>query len=40
MTETLKKSPTVLILLAWTVVSVPLAWGVYHTLLNSMKLFQ
>jgi hypothetical protein len=29
-----------LILLAWLLVSVPLGWGVYNTLLNSMKLFQ
>jgi hypothetical protein len=40
MTDTTKKSPAALILLAWIVVSVPLAWGVYNTLLNSMKLFQ
>jgi hypothetical protein len=40
MMETLKKSHTLLILLAWIAVSVPLGWGVYHTLLNSMKLFQ
>jgi hypothetical protein len=40
MTDTAKKSPAALILLAWIVVSVPLGWGVYNTLLNSMKLFQ
>jgi len=28
------------LLVAWTIVGVPLAWGVYNTLLNSMKLFQ
>jgi hypothetical protein len=26
--------------LAWTLVGVPLAWGVIETLLNSLKLFQ
>jgi len=36
----LKKSSAGLILLAWLVVGIPLGWGVYNTLLNSMKLFQ
>jgi hypothetical protein len=40
MTEELKKSAAGLILLAWLVVGIPLGWGVYNTLLNSMKLFQ
>jgi hypothetical protein len=35
-----KKSSPVMILAAWALVGVPLAWGVYNTLLNSMKLFQ
>jgi len=35
-----KKSSPVMILAAWVLVGVPLAWGVYNTLLNSMKLFQ
>jgi hypothetical protein len=26
--------------LAWAFVGIPLAWGVYQTLLNAMKLFQ
>ncbi len=26
--------------LAWGFVGIPLAWGVYQTLLNAMKLFQ
>jgi len=30
----------VLVLLAWTLVGVPLLWGVYETLLNAMKLFK
>jgi hypothetical protein len=40
MPENAKKSSAVLILLAWLLVGVPLGWGVYNTLLNSMKLFQ
>ncbi len=28
------------LLLAWGFVGIPLAWGVYSTLLNAMKLFQ
>jgi hypothetical protein len=40
MTENAKKSPAALILVAWLVVGIPLGWGVYNTLLNSMKLFQ
>lgn len=39
MSENTKKSSGVVILLAWLLVSVPLGWGVYNTLLNSMKLF-
>jgi len=38
--ERKKKSSMVLIFLAWLVVGLPFAWGVYHTLLNSMELFQ
>ena len=40
MSENTKKSSPALILLAWVLVGVPLTWGVYNTLLNSMKLFQ
>jgi hypothetical protein len=40
MTEEVKKSSAGLILVAWLVVGIPLGWGVYNTLLNSMKLFQ
>jgi len=40
MPENTKKSPAALILFAWLLVGVPLGWGVYNTLLNSMKLFQ
>jgi hypothetical protein len=35
-----KRTSPGLIFLAWMVVSVPLAWGVYNTALNAMKLFQ
>ena len=34
------KSPAALVLLAWLFVGLPLAWGVYNTVRNSMKLFQ
>jgi hypothetical protein len=40
MTEGAKKSSAGVILLAWLVVGIPLGWGVYNTLLSSMKLFQ
>ena len=40
MSENTKKSSAAAILLAWALVGVPLGWGVYNTLLNSMKLFQ
>jgi hypothetical protein len=39
MTENIKKSSAGMILFAWLLVGVPLGWGVYNTLLNSMKLF-
>jgi hypothetical protein len=34
-----KKSSPVLVLLAWIVVCIPAAWGIYNTALNAMKLF-
>jgi len=37
--ERKKKSSMVLIFLAWLVVGVPFAWGVYHTLLNPWSYF-
>ncbi len=40
MPENTKKSSAALILFAWLLVGVPLGWGVYNTLLSSMKLFQ
>jgi hypothetical protein len=39
MPENTQKSSPALILGAWLVVCVPLAWGVYFTVLNAMKLF-
>ncbi len=35
-----KKAAAITILVAWIVVSLPLGWGVYNTVMNSMKLFQ
>jgi len=39
MSEATKKSSPVLVAVAWAVVSIPLAWGVYNTALNAAKLF-
>ena len=39
MAETARKSSAAAILLAWLLVGVPLGWGVYNTILGSMKLF-
>jgi hypothetical protein len=35
-----QNSSAVSLLIAWMIVSVLLAWGIYYTVLNSMKLFQ
>jgi hypothetical protein len=40
MAENIKKSSSGTIILAWLIVGIPLGWGVYNTLLNSLKLFQ
>jgi hypothetical protein len=42
MTQDMKTniSSTTSIVMAWLVVGIPLAWGVYNTLLSSMKLLQ
>jgi hypothetical protein len=40
MSESTNKSSPALVLFAWALVGVPLGWGVYNTVLNSMKLFQ
>ncbi|HXO04259.1 MAG TPA: hypothetical protein VN884_01375 [Candidatus Sulfotelmatobacter sp.] len=40
MVDKVKRSSGALILLAWLIVGVPLGWGVYNTVLSSIKLFQ
>jgi hypothetical protein len=40
MTTSTRNSSAAAILVAWLVVGIPLGWGVYNTLLSSMKLFQ
>lgn len=37
--STIKKSSAAAILFAWLVISIPLAWGIYNTGKNAMKLF-
>ncbi len=39
MSEPARQSVTVRIALAWLFVGLPLAWGVWKTLLNATKLF-
>lgn len=39
MNEVRKSSPVV-VAIAWIIVGVPLAWGVYKSALNAVKLFQ
>jgi hypothetical protein len=36
----MKKSSCMRIFVAWLLVGLPAGWGVYNTVLNSMKLFQ
>jgi hypothetical protein len=40
MSETITKSSRAAILGAWLLVGIPLSWGVYNTVLNSIKLFK
>jgi hypothetical protein len=40
MSQSAEKSSAAVILFAWLLVGVPLGWGVYNTVLSSMKLFQ
>jgi len=35
-----KATPTIAIVIAWTVVSIPLLWGVSQTIIQSMNLFR
>lgn len=39
-TEAARPTPTLLIALAWTVVTIPLAWGVYRSVVQSLPLFR
>ncbi len=39
MSET-RNSPPMLVALAWLLVGIPLAWGVYKSSLNAAKLFK
>ena len=39
MTQTSQKSPSWLIALAWLIVAIPLAWGLYQSLIKSEPLF-
>jgi len=39
-TETHNGTTTLHLVLAWGWVGIPLAWGVWETVLNAMKLFQ
>jgi hypothetical protein len=39
-TKTAKSSSTVTIALAWFVVLVPAAWGIYNTVLKAANLFR
>ena len=38
--EKLQDGQLVKVIVAWTLVGIPLAWGVYKTLQGAMKLFQ
>jgi hypothetical protein len=40
MTETKDPTVTIKLILAWVWVGIPLAWGVWVTLNNAIKLFQ
>ena len=40
MPESTEKHSVAIFLLAWLVVGISLGWGVYNTLLSSLKLFQ
>ena len=35
----IKKTPTAAIMVAWLIVGIPAAWGIYNTALNAKKLF-
>ena len=33
------RTPTVVVVLAWAAVTIPLSWGIYRTLLSVLKFF-
>jgi hypothetical protein len=35
-----RKTSTASIFLAWLIVSIPAAWGIYNTVLNALKLLK
>lgn len=35
----IKKRPAAAIMVAWLIVGIPAAWGIYNTALNAKKLF-
>jgi DMSO/TMAO reductase YedYZ heme-binding membrane subunit len=35
-----RRTPIFVVAIAWLAVSLPALWGVYHTALNALKLFQ
>jgi hypothetical protein len=39
MTTDIKKTPAAAILVAWLIVGIPAAWGIYNTALNAKKIF-
>jgi hypothetical protein len=40
MVDNPKESSVAMLVFSWLLVGLPLAWGVYNTVLNSQKLFQ
>ena len=40
MNDTNQGTTTLLLVLAWGFVGIPLAWGIYKTLVSALKLFQ
>jgi hypothetical protein len=36
----IKKTPAIAVAIAWTVVAIPLLYGVYYTMLKALALFQ
>lgn len=38
--RSLERGRWLLVLVAWALVGIPIAWGVYHTLQTAVKLFR